>query len=175
VEIEHAFWIARREVTNEQQCRWRSPYSFLWDGPRAPARFLEEEMGEFCEWLSVRAGARVRPPTEEEWEYACRAGSSSAWCYGDDGDRLAEWATYRGSVERRDGTVVPTAVASRRANAWGLYDVHGNAFEWCADGCLRGGACWIGAEECRSASRVRRGDALWQCDIFGLRPVAEFP
>jgi formylglycine-generating enzyme required for sulfatase activity len=98
---------------------------------------------EFCKWLSQTTGRRFRLPTEAEWEHACRAGSAGAYTFGDDQAKLVEYAWYRAnSIANNRPSTHP--VGTKAANAWGLFDVHGNAAEWtlAADGTgvLRGGA-----------------------------------
>ena len=82
----------------------------------------------FCEWLSEKTGHTYRLPTAAEWEYACRAGSNGSWSCGDDEDGLDEIAWYKKNSKRKTH-----AVGSKQPNAFGLYDMHGNAAEW-ADG-----------------------------------------
>ena len=101
----------------------------------------------FCEWLSRKEKVKYRLPTEAEWEYACRAGTTTRFWTGDDPATLLRGgnvpdATYRDlnpsfryeMLEGRDGYAGMAPVGSFAANAWGLYDTHGNVWEWCADG-----------------------------------------
>jgi formylglycine-generating enzyme required for sulfatase activity len=124
----------------------------------------------YCEWLSEQSGAHYRLLTEAEWEYACRAGSDTRYCYGDDGQRLEEYAWYSKNSE---GQTHP--VGEKQPNDWQLYDMHGNVYEWVrdwyasyssepqsnpngpesgSDRVIRGGSWSSGAENCRSAYRL---------------------
>jgi serine/threonine protein kinase len=148
---------------------------------------------KFCELLTKQereAGALAqnemyRLPTEAEWEYACRAGSTTTWSFGDDESRLGDFAWYAGN----SGNSVQK-VATKQPNAWGLYDMHGNAWEWCNDwygdtlpggSDPVGGSCCIGyvrrgggrdnaADMCRSARRYH--NQQWHADFgTGFRVV----
>ena len=81
----------------------------------------------FCAWLSEREGRVYRLPTEAEWEYACRAGTNTRFYSGDDVESVAAYGNLH------EGQLLPMPVGSSRPNAWGLYDMHGNAAEWCED------------------------------------------
>jgi len=100
---------------------------------------------EFCKWLSGKEGKTYRLPTEAEWEYACRAGTTTRYYSGDDPETLAKVgnvadATYKAkfpeckyTIKASDGYVFTSPVGSFKPNAFGLYDMHGNARQWCSD------------------------------------------
>jgi len=104
----------------------------------------------FCKWLSGKQGKTYRLPTEAEWEYACRAGTTTRYSSGDDPETLAKvgnvadatakakFPDWKYTIKASDGYVFTSPVGSFKPNAFGLYDMHGNAWQWCAD--------WYGAE-----------------------------
>ena len=83
---------------------------------------------KFCEWLSAMTGHFYRLPTEAEWEYACRAGSTTSYSFGNTTENLGEYAWY---ASNSDDKYQP--VGTKKPNAWGLYDMHGNVAEWTLD------------------------------------------
>ncbi len=103
-------------------CNWRSPpFEQRDDHPVVCLSYVDA--GAFCAWLSARSGQPIRLPTEAQWEYACRAGTT-----GDHAGGLGEMGWYAWNSAGRTHPV-----ARKKPNAWGLYDMHGNAWEWVQD------------------------------------------
>ena len=123
---------------------------------------------EFCQKLSQRTGQTVRLPSEAEWEYACRAGSTGEYCFGDDESKLGSYAWYD---QNSEGKTHP--VGKKSSNAWGLHDMHGNVWEWCEDiwhenyqGAPSDGTAWISGGY--HDVKVTRGGS-WYCDGINCR------
>ena len=100
----------------------------------------------FCEWLSKKEGRRYRLPSEAEWEYACRAATSFRYFHGDDPAELSRFAHLLNAAQAggyadvqdqrhflKEGEALTAKVGSQQPNAWGLYDMLGNAWEWTGD------------------------------------------
>lgn len=130
----------------------------------------QNSANRFCQWLSLQTGHFYRLPTEAEWEYACRAGTTSP--YHCPGDKLEEYAVIDPDQTRE----AYAKVGTKKPNPWGLFDIHGNVSEWCIDAyrpgyehldsedpwepptqrygrVIRGGSWYDTAEYCRSARR----------------------
>ena len=129
VRITRAFYMGATEVTQKQyeKVMGTSPPG-LKGAKNAVGRVSWSDTAVFCARLSRTDGATYRLPTEAEWEYACRAGSTGTCCFGDDAGRLGECAWHAGNSRRN---VHP--IAQKAPNAWGLYDMYGNVYEWCRD------------------------------------------
>ena len=171
VEILRSFFLGKYPVT---QAQWESvmgsnPSKFK--GADLPVEMVSwDDVQEFIRKLNAQEGHdRYRLPTEAEWEYACRAGSETAYYFGDDKDQLEDYAWYWDSSGEET-----RPVGQKKPNAWGLYDMHGNVFEWVRDWygdyiedfvrdpegprageyrVLRGGSWFVYTRFCRSASR----------------------
>ncbi len=205
VNIRRGFWMGKTEVTQAQyeQVMGDNPSKFNDRRPKAPVESVTWDAAKaFCRKLNPRivpgtgtAGdmltlrdLQVRLPTEAEWEYACRAGTRTPYCFGV--ELRHDLAKFKGQNTQYVGLCPP--------NAWGLHDMHGNVAEWCedvyhgsysgapADGSawlipagdnrrvLRGGSWSHGPLGCRSASRIKGDSQDAFCDV-GIRVVLEVP
>ncbi|MFH1550753.1 MAG: formylglycine-generating enzyme family protein [Planctomycetota bacterium] len=164
VKISEPFYIGKYEVTQKQ---WKAVMKYnpcRSKGDNLPSTVSWVDALEFCR----KAGGWLRLPTEAEWEYACRAGSNTQWCFGDNESMLGEYAWYRNNTEWS-----AHEVGQKKPNAWGLYDMHGNVFEWCLDvwhsnydGAPGDGSDWTTGED--QSHRVLRGGS-WDADAWGTR------
>jgi formylglycine-generating enzyme required for sulfatase activity/serine/threonine protein kinase len=115
------------EWKNDPQANWQNP-RFEQDDDQPVVCVSWNDAMAFCEWLSRKEGKKYALPTEAQWEYCCRAGSQAKFGFGDDDEVLAEYAWFVGNSQMRTHRV-----GEKKANAWGLHDMHGNAWEWTAD------------------------------------------
>jgi formylglycine-generating enzyme required for sulfatase activity len=123
------FDMKRKKVIKGVNLNWRKPGYWRPQADDEPVvQVAWNDAIAFCDWLSEREGIDYRLATEAEWEYACRAGSSGRWCCGDDPAPLGDYAWTRDNAG-----FVTHAVGTKRPNVFGLYDMHGNVWEWCQD------------------------------------------
>lgn len=198
-----AFWMQAHEVTWDEYRLFMfdnrnggAPVDEMVDALSRPTRpYVEMSFGmgldgypaismtqhaanKYAEWLSAKTGEFYRLPTEAEWEYACRAGATTPYSFGSDSAQLGDYAWYSGNSKGKY-----QKVASKKPNAWGLYDMAGNVMEWTLDQyapyaagaqvnpwvkatkpyphAVRGGSWNDGADMLRCATRVA-SDPSWK-------------
>ena len=143
VRLTKPFYIGKYEVTQAQwgKATGEQPWhGETWAGKHtsAPANYISwDDCQAFIKKLNSQFGTaggdlQFALPTEAEWEYACRAGTSTAYCFGDDSSKLGEYAWYKDNAGDA-GKNYPQQVGGKKANGWGLHDMHGNVWEWCED------------------------------------------
>ena len=196
--VSRGFWMGRHEVTQTEYAAiiGRNPSGFI-ETNHPVEKVTWNEANAYCEALSAREreagrllpGYVYRLPTEAEWEYACRAGTTTRFGFGDDFDET-ELGAYAWFISNSSSSTRP--VGQLKPNAWGLYDMHGNVWEWCqdlwldaypsgtvtdytgpGDGWLRvarGGSWLYDATFCRSANRDNYGPNN-RCSDIGFRVV----
>lgn len=213
VVITKPFWIGTTEVTVERFKKF-SATGYLTDAERAATGALPSSQAAptylnpvylisddspasvitwndavaYCRWLSEQEGATYRLPTDAEWEYACRAGTITQYSFGDDPSQLGKFAWHY-----ENAGIQPRPASTKLPNGFGLFDMHGNVWEWCADyhnekvnvtlspfdpsgpsdgyrRVLRGGAVGYNATYCRSAFRHYGAPSNYG-DSFGFRCV----
>jgi formylglycine-generating enzyme required for sulfatase activity len=173
--IAQPFYLGKYEVTQEQWKAVMGNNPSLHKGPpRRPVERVDwDECQTFLRKLNERfggTGMRFGLPTEAQWEFACRAGAPLRRDSTDDLDRIGGYGWFAANAK-----LETHPVGEKRANPWGLYDVHGNVAEWCAQStaggefhAVRGGNWMNSARECASTSRLlRRGRVSFRFD--GLR------
>ncbi len=149
--------------------------------PESPAAGITQYAAKmYCRWLTKVTGRYYRLPTEAEWEYACRGGSQTRYHFGDDPRELAEYAWYAANAEDVPlGEAGYRKVGKKRANPFGLHDMHGNVAEWVVDGYAEDAYRGRQGQKIRNPlrlaeslyPRVVRGGS-WQDDVHALRSAA---
>jgi formylglycine-generating enzyme required for sulfatase activity len=135
--------------------------------PKNPVENVSfNEAQAFCQKLSQITGKTYRLPTEAEWEYACRAGTTTNYYFGDDYRQLGDYAWY---FDNSQGTTNP--VGQKKPNTWGLYDMHGNVWEWCQEVVIRGGSWCFYPNNCRSTIRYTSLCRIFHDYDIGFRIV----
>ena len=208
--IVNSFFMDRRLVTQEQFQKVMGANPSRWKGEQNPVEQLRwSDAVKFCNQRSELEGLQpcydlktlkcnfesngYRLPTEAEWEYACRAGTTTAYFFGDSPAKVGDYAWF----DKNSGGH-PRPVGQKQPNPWGLYDMAGNVWEWCNDfyqvdyyqeaprenpkgpnegqnKVLRGGAWRFSADNCRSGYRYNESpgyaDVCFGYDIYGFRCV----
>jgi formylglycine-generating enzyme required for sulfatase activity len=165
VNIENPFYMGRYEVTQKQ---WRAimgdnPSWFTGDDNLPVEQVSWDDVHDFIRKLNEKEGTdKYRLPSEAEWEYACRAGTTTRYSFGDDESKLGDYAWYG---DYTGGKTHP--VGQKKPNLWGLYDMHGNVWEWVQDswhsdynGAPADGSAWESGD---GARRVFRGGGWYDC------------
>jgi len=184
------FYIGVYEVTQDEWTRVMGSNPSYYKDPRRPVEMVSwDDAQEFCRKLSALENVRYRLPTEAEWELACRAGTTTAYPWGDTFQDGHAWCSANSAGETHP-------VGTNKANPWGLHDMLGNVWEWCADlyapglqagsqsgdvapdvrttdRAIRGGGWFNVPERCRCGSRDFRNPGYRLSSFIGFRVVRD--
>jgi formylglycine-generating enzyme required for sulfatase activity len=166
-----AFQIGKYPVTQAQyQAVMGNNPSRFSGNPQNPVETVTWfDAQKFCEELSKLTGNNYRLPTEAEWEYACRAGTETRFSFGDEENQLGDYAWFDGNSNN-----ATHPVGEKRPNPWGIYDMHGNVWEWCADQWHpsyvnkpdniqeNGSIAWLDSRITNKSSIMRRGGSWYR-------------
>lgn len=192
VEITEAFYLGKYQITQGQ---WQAvmgnnPSKFKKGNDYPVERVSWDDCHEFLEKLNQKTGKQYRLPSEAEWEYACRAGTTTKYYFGDDAKQLGKYAWFNGNANSET-----RPVGQKKPNQFGLYDIHGNVWEWCEDSwennfgtprtqkplvassdtrVLRGGSWFSFPRICCSVRRFDSSRVSWDSDN-GFRVVCSLP
>jgi len=182
VTLDHAFYLGRYPVTFTEFDHFcdatgrPQPADSGWGRENRPVTNVSwHDAVNYCAWLSEQTGQNYRLPTEAEWEYAARAGSQTPWSFGDREQDLDTYAWFGQNSEHRS-----QPVGEKRPNPWGLFDCHGNVWEWTQD-CWHDsyqhassdGSAWGQENNGNCAWRVIRGGG-WLSGPGGLRSAYRY-
>ena len=188
------FYMGQYPITQAQYeaVMGENPSKFK-DKPSHPVECVSwHDAQKFCQKLREKTGKKYRLPSEAEWEYACRAGTTTQYYFGDNAAKLEDYAWFDSNSNYQT-----QPVGKKKSNPWGLYDVHGNVWEWCEDkwhdnyqgapkdespwvqdggskNVLRGGSCYYYPRFCRAAIRNGYAPDIRNGNI-GLRVVVSVP
>jgi formylglycine-generating enzyme required for sulfatase activity len=174
VTIKNSFYMGKYPVTQKQWEKVMENNPSTFKGESLPVESVSwDKIQEFLKKINVMEGTdKYRLPSEAEWEYACRAGTTTRYYFGDDESKLNEYAWYY----RNSGDITHPA-GQKKPNSWGLYDMHGNVWEWIRDrqhdkyeGAPSDGSVW---EDGNSSARVVRGGS-WNSDARRCRSAFRF-
>jgi formylglycine-generating enzyme required for sulfatase activity len=142
----------KKQFSNDEKYSWQNT-GFRQNDENPVVNVTWNDAVAFCQWLSKKEGETYRLPTEAEWEYSCRAGTTTRYPSGDDPKTLGKVAAladlvdatvrantpdWKYMIRHSDNYVFTSPVGKSKPNTFGLYDMQGNAFQWCAD--------WYGAD-----------------------------
>jgi formylglycine-generating enzyme required for sulfatase activity len=176
----NSFAIGKYPITQAQyQAVMGNNPSRFKNNPQNPVEKVSwNDAQAFCQKLSQITGKTYRLPTEAEWEYACRAGTTTRYYFGDNANQLGDYAWYSvNSHAWYDGNLGQKThpVGQKKPNGWGLYDMSGNVWEWCEDDCHDSyagapddGTAWIHNDNRSQSPKCLRGGS-WDSDPYSCR------